>query len=159
MDELDREPGRLDTDEVNVRALNPKDLDWVVSIDAQHSGRQRNEYFKLKLQEAEESTGVRISLAAELDGEACGFLIARLYYGEFGLPEPVAILDSIGVSRASSGKHVGHALLRQLVMNLRALGIETIQTQVEWTQLELLRFFQHSGFSLAPRLCLELKVH
>lgn len=153
---IDREPGWLDTDHVVVRALDANDLDWVVRIDQQHSGRVRREYFRVKLTEANEDTGVRISLAASINGLPVGFLMGRLYYGEFGLPEPVAILDSIGVASGFEGQHVGKALMRQLTMNLGALGIERIQTQVEWDQGELIRFFQRSGFVPAPRLCLEL---
>ena len=54
------------------------------------------------------------------------------------------------------GKHVGEALMRQLTMNLRALGIDRVETQVDWDQLDLIGFFQHAGFRPAPRLCLEL---
>jgi len=35
-------------------------------------------------------TGIKVSLAGELDDCFCGFLLARVYYGEFGAPEPVA---------------------------------------------------------------------
>ncbi len=158
MDDLDREPGTLETDHVSVRTLTPADLEWVVRIDQRHSGRSRAAYYEVKMREAESDTGVRISLAAEIDGEPVGFLMGRLYYGEFGLPEPVATLDSIGVDPDAKGKLVGKALMRQLVMNLRALGIDTIQTQVEWDQTELIGFFRNQGFVPAPRLCLEARI-
>lgn len=158
MDELDRQPGTLDTDHVEVRTLKQDDLDWVVRIDQQHSGRSRREYYRVKLAEANEDTGVRISLAAFIKGEPAGFMMGRLYYGEFGLPEPVAILDSLGVAPAFAGNRVGKALLRQLAANLHALGIEKIETEVEWDQVGLIGFFQHVGFRPAPRLCLELEL-
>jgi hypothetical protein len=97
-DELNREPGSIETDHIEVRTLEIDDLAWVVRIDAQHSGIQRREYYKVKLAEAAKDTGVRISLAALVKGEPAGFLMGRLYYGEFGQPEPVAILDSMGAS-------------------------------------------------------------
>ena len=157
-DSEDLGPGALETDPVEVRTLTPDDLNWVVQIDKAHSGKPRHEYFRVKLKEAQTDTGIRVSLAAVVDRQPAGFLMGRLYYGEFGLPEPVAILDTIGVSKAFSGKHVGKALMRQFMMNLRALGIEKIQTQVEWDQSELIKFFRNSGFTLAPRLCLEAKL-
>jgi ribosomal protein S18 acetylase RimI-like enzyme len=153
--ELSRDPENLERDPITVRRLQPDDLDWVVRIDAEHSGRSRREYYRLKLAESEADTGVRISLAAVVEGEPAGFLTGRLYYGEFGQPEPIAILDSIGVSQARSGQHVASALMQQLETNLAALGIERLQTQVDWHQIDLLRFFQRSGFEPAPRLCLE----
>ena len=151
-------PGTLETDAVEVRTLTSADLDQVVRIDKEWTGRNRREYYQLKLKEAERDTGVKISLAALLDGQIAGFLLGRLYYGEFGRPEPVALLDSIAASKAVSGRHVGDALMRQLRMNLDALGIERIETVVDWKQIDLLSFFAKEGFRPAPRLCLEMEV-
>jgi len=158
MNSMQEQPGTLETDHVEVRNLKAEDLDWVVRIDSQHSGKQRKEFYKVKLAEVAKDTGVRISLAAYVKGEPAGFLMGRLYYGEFGQPEPVAILDSMGVSTAFTGQKVGAALMRQLEMNLSGLGIERLQTQVEWDQIELLKFFQRAGFKPAARLCLEKPV-
>ncbi|MEZ4225243.1 MAG: GNAT family N-acetyltransferase [Polyangiaceae bacterium] len=156
MDQNELEAGTLDTDHVEVRTLAPADLDWVVAIDQRYSGRSRSEYFKKKLAEAQNDTGIRISLAAIVDKVPAGFLMGRLYYGEFGLPEPAAIIDSLGVSQAMAGKKIGKALMRQLAMNLRGLGVQHVQTQVDWDQGDLIAFFRQSGFLPAPRLCLEL---
>ena len=158
MDDLDQSPGELDVDRIDVRVLGEGDLDWVVRIDAQRSGHVRRAYYKLKLEEAVHNTGLRISLAAYVKGEPAGFLMARLYYGEFGQPEPAAVLDSIGIAPAFAGRKVGRALLRQLEMNLAALGVERLETEVDWSMIELVAFFQHAGFKPAPRLCLEKQV-
>jgi len=152
------DPGVLEIDAVEVGSLGPEDLDWVTQIDRQSSGRSRRAYFELKLKEAAQNTGIRVSLAARIDGEPAGFLMGRLYYGEFGQPEPAAVLDSIAVAPAFRGKHVGRALMRQLQMNLNALGIDRLQTKVDWDQLDLLAFFQKLGFTPAARLCLEMPV-
>lgn len=158
MDELDRAPGTLETDHVEVRALAPSDLDWVVRIDAQHFGRPRHEYYQLKLKEAEQDTGVRISLAALVDGTPAGFLMGRLYYGEFGVPEPVALIDTIGVDPERTGQGVGQALLAQFRRNLEALGVRAVRTQADWNDWPLLRFLDHNGFSPLPRVTLEARL-
>jgi ribosomal protein S18 acetylase RimI-like enzyme len=145
-------------DRVEVRALLPADLDWVVRIDSEHGGLSRRGYLEIKLGEAQRDTSVRISLAALVDGSAAGFLMGRVYYGEFGRPVPAAILDTIGVGKAFAGRRVGEALLRQLSRNLAALRIEKIETQVDWDQLALIGFFRRMGFQPAARLCLELPV-
>jgi len=150
-------PGELETDAVPVRELTPSDLDAVVRIDAMRSARSRREYYQRKMEEARASTP-RISLAAEQDGHLVGFLLGRLYYGEFGLPEPTAVIDSIGVHPDFAGRHVGAALMHQLVMNMRSLGIESIRTEVEWDQQALVAFLAKQGFRPAPRLCLELRL-
>ena len=153
---LDREPGFLDTDAVPVRTLGAADLDAITRIDRKIVGRARREYLSRKLSTALRDSGVCISLAAEADGRLAGFLMGSLYYGEFGLPEPVAILDTLEVDPDVRHRRIASALLHQLVLNLRALGIERVQTEVDWTQHDLLAFFAQAGFRPAPRFCLEL---
>jgi ribosomal protein S18 acetylase RimI-like enzyme len=157
-DDLFREPGLTGLEHVLVRELDPRDLDAVVRIDARLSGRPRHEYFRRKIDEATRESGIRVSLAAESAGTFAGFLLGRLYYGEFGLPEPTAIIDTIGVEPELRGRHVGKAMLRQLEMNLRAVGIEVVQTQVDWQLLDLIGFLGSEGFRPAPVLCLEKRL-
>lgn len=150
------EPGHLPTDDIAVRALLADDLTAVVKIDEASMGRPREEYYRAKFREAcEEAGGPRTSLVAEVDGHAVGFLLAKVYYGEFGQAEPVAVIDSVGVDPRYRGKHIGQALLRQLLMNLQALRIERVRTEVDWEQLDLLHFLQRNGFAPARRFCLE----
>lgn len=158
MQDLNAIPGTEELGHVEVRALTSGDLEWITRIDAERSGRRRREYFEVKLKEAACDTGIRMSLSAWIEREPAGFLLSRLYYGEFGEPEPVAILDSIGVARRHQRHQVATALMTQLRANLASLGIERLQTQVEWNHWDLLRFFEKCGFRPAPRLCLELGV-
>lgn len=139
-----------------IRNLRPEDLEAAIRIDARILGRRRDEFFRLKLRQAFADTGIAVSLAAELQGQFVGFLLARVYFGEFGVTERVAVMDVVGVHPDFRGRHVGAALLDQLRTNLLALGIRTLQTEVAWDSLELLAFFQREGFRLAPRLCLDL---
>ena len=141
---------------VTVRGLRPADLEWVIAIDARNVGRRREEFFKIKLQQNLQETGIKVSLAAEIDGLFVGFLLARVYYGEFGTLEPVAVLDTIDVHPDFRGQGVGQALLAQLRVNLHALNVTTLRTEVGWDEPTLLTFFQHAGFRPAPRFCLDL---
>lgn len=143
-------------DEVLVRNITPADLEAIVHIDAANAGRVRDRFLKLKLDQAFKDTGIAVSLAAELDGRVVGFLLARVYYGEFGTVEPSAVMDVVGVSPDYQRRHVASALVDQLRMNLLGLGIRTLQTQVRWDNTELIGFFQREGFAVAQRLCLDL---
>jgi len=143
------EPAR---DTVDVRTLSAKDLEDVVRVDRHITGRERGEYVKHALDEALRESGVRISLAARLDGVVCGYIMARADLGDYGRTEPVAVLDTIGVSPEYAQRGVGRALLEQLFLNLDALRIERVETQVEARALELLGFFYGAGFAPAQRL-------
>lgn len=141
---------------VVVRNLRPSDLDAVILLDAKNIGRRRDEFFKLKLKQALAETGITVSLAAELDGVFVGFLLARVFYGEFGVTERVAVMDVIDVHPDLRGRHVATALLDQLRTNLLALGIGVLRTEVSWENTELLGFFRREGFVMAQRVCLDL---
>jgi len=141
---------------VTVRNLRPRDLDPVIQLDAKITGRQRTEYFKVKLAQALSDTGVQVSLAAEYEGRFAGFLLARVYYGEFGLAEQTAVLDTIGVDPTLRGHGIGTALLRQLRQNLAGLNIRNLRSEVAWDDIELLAFFHRSGFVPAARIGLDL---
>jgi predicted N-acetyltransferase YhbS len=150
------DPETLEQEAVMVRNLRPDDLEAVVALDARNTGRRRDEYFKIKLRQNLEETGIRVSLAAELDDGFVGFLLARVYYGEFGNLEPVAVLDTMDVHPMFRRQGVGAALLGQLHTNLAGLGVPALRTEVSWDDSELLSFFHHTGFRPAQRLCLEL---
>lgn len=155
-DEPDRPPGADPHPGIVVRRLQAWDLDRVIAIDAKITGRRREEFFRLKLRTALADTGIEVSLAAEIDGACTGFLLARVYYGEFGSLEKVAVLDTIGVHPDFKGRGVGTALLDQLRTNLLALGIPRLQTEIGWDNPDLIVFFHHEGFRPAPRFCLDL---
>ncbi len=152
------EPGTLETDAVLVRSLRAEDLPKVVAIDAAAVGRRRPHYFERLLDRALQDSDIHLSLVAELDERVVGFVVATVFYGEFGVIEPSATLDAIGVDPDSRRQHVGEALLRQLRLNLGALRVTRIRTEVAWNDLALLAFFAHQGFTPAARLCLELPI-
>lgn len=152
------EPGVLETDRVVVRAMRESDLDAIVRIDAMSSGRKRPRYFELMLERAVRMAGLQISLVAELEERVTGFMIGSLQYGEFGVSEPSASIEAIGVEFEARRQGVGAALMRQLRLNLGALGVTAIRTDVEWNDFDLLAFLQREGFMPAPRLCLERKI-
>lgn len=143
-------------DEVLVRNVAPGDLETIIHIDAATAGRRRDKFLALKLAQAFRDTGIAISLAAEVDGRVVGFLLARVYYGEFGTVEPSAVMDVVGVNPDFQGRHVASALIDQLRTNLLALGIRRLQTEVPWDNTGLIGFFQRQGFTLAQRVSLDL---
>jgi ribosomal protein S18 acetylase RimI-like enzyme len=152
------EVGLLETDAILVRLMRADDLNTIVAIDSAASGRRRPRYFEVMLHRAISQSGVQISLVAEVDGRVAGFVIGSLYYGEYGVVEPSASIDAISVDPASRGKKIGRALMRQLRLNLAALGIATLRTEVSWDHFGLLAFLKSQGFRPSRRLCLECEL-
>ncbi len=148
------------TDLVDVATLTADDLAAIVRIDAAAVGRPRRAFLEQRLQSALNDGGIRLALAATFVAQRpveglVGFLLGSIHYGEFGLCEPTATIEVVGVDPEARGHHVAAALLAQAEMQLLALGIETLRTEVSWDEFELLGFFRRSGFAPAPRLCLE----
>jgi GNAT superfamily N-acetyltransferase len=148
---MDGEP-----DNVLVRSLRQEDAPRLVRMDQAITGRNRSAWYEGKLKRALEESDLRISLGAEVDGCLVGAVLGSLHYGEFGLPEPIAVLDTILVNPGHARQGVGTALLDQFVKNLSALGIERLRTEVAWDEHDLNLFLGRRGFAPAPRLVLEL---
>ena len=143
---------QLARDVADVRLLSAKDFEDVVRIDRHVTGRDRRDYVQHALDEALRETGVRISLAARIDGVMAGYVMARADLGDFGRTEPVAVIDTLGVAPEYAHRGVGHALMQQLFLNLDALRIERVETVVAVRALPLLGFFLDTGFAPAQRL-------
>ncbi len=153
--DLDETP-QLDRDVVLVRTMRGEDRNAVVQIDALCMGRRRDRFLDAKIKEALGGAGIATSLVAEIDEHVVGFLLGNVYYGEFGVVEPAAVLDVLGVHPDYRGRQAASALIDQLRTNLLGLGIRRLHTQVRWTNTKLLGFFQHEGFEIAQRMALTL---
>lgn len=142
-------------EELPVRSMTERDLPAIVRLDRKITGRDRTAYLTRKASEVMRESAIRMSLVAEVDGQAVGFLMARVDFGEFGRTEPTAVLDTIGVEPAWTRRHLGRALLEQLLLNLGSLRVERVLTEVEWNHLPLLGFLGRTGFGHAQRLAFE----
>ncbi len=155
MSQLVDEP---EVEQVTVRTMRESDLPEIVKIDCLAFGRPRPHYFEVLLLRSLKVTGLQISLVAELEGRVVGYLVGSLYYGEYGIAEPTATIDAIGVEPEVRRKRVGHALMRQFQSNVAAVGVQKLRTEVEWDDFDLLGFFSREGFAPATRLCLEVEI-
>ena len=142
----------------SVRPLGRGDVEQVIAIDRSYSGHSRRHFFEKRLAAAAAHPDDYIHLGAVRGGSLRGFVIARVLRGEFGHEHTVAVLDSIGVEAESRERGVGQALMAALGNAMRGRGARSLQSQADWTNHALLRFFAAAGFELAPRLALQRRV-
>jgi GNAT superfamily N-acetyltransferase len=138
--------------------LGAEDVERVISIDRAYSGRERRHFFERRFAAATARPADYIHIGIVHAGALRGFVIARVFEGEFGRKRPVVVLDAIGVEGESREHGIGRALMEELFRALRERGESLVQSQVDWTNHDLLRFFAASGFRIAPRLVLERSV-
>ncbi len=144
----------LSRDLIPVRSMSKADLGAIIRIDSKYSGQDRSAYYRRAQAEALFGSGVRLSLVAELDGLAVGFIMARVDFGEFGHTMAEAVMYAFGVDPGFQGQGVGQALMSQLIANLAILRVENLRTEVAWNDVDLIAFFSTSGFTPAQRVCL-----
>jgi L-amino acid N-acyltransferase YncA len=147
-----------DTAARTARLLSVDDLEQIIAIDRAHTGHSRRHFFEKRIATATLHPHDFIQIGVVWGGSLCGFAIARVLRGEFGREYAVAVLDALGVEPESQECGVGEALMQELIRILRSLGVRSLQSQVRWANHDLLRFFDASGFALAPRLALERPV-
>jgi len=141
-----------------VRPLEAADLDRMIAIDQDHTGRARRRLFEKRLAAAAAHPDDFIHVGLAQNGKLVGFAFARVLHGEFGRAQDVAALDLVGVESASEHHGVGHALMQGLTEMMKNRGVKLLHSQTDWTNHGLVRFFASSGFALAPRLLLERSV-
>jgi L-amino acid N-acyltransferase YncA len=142
----------------NTRALTAADLERVIAIDRIHSGRSRRHFFEKRFANAQARPNDFVQVGIVTGDGLQGFVVARILRGEFGQKDAVAVLDAVGVDPQSGEHGLGQTLMEGLVDLSKQRGVHSLQSHVSWTNLDLLRFFNASRFSLAPRLDLERSV-
>jgi ribosomal protein S18 acetylase RimI-like enzyme len=138
-----------------LRSLHRDDLDRVSLIENRITGHSRKGFLEKRFAAAAKAPDGFVACAAVRDGKLAGYAIARIQEGEFGAPDTVAVLDVLGIDPDLQRKGTGKAVLGELEGRLKARGIATLRTQVDWGVPAMVRFFSSAGFLLAPVQVLE----
>jgi N-acetylglutamate synthase-like GNAT family acetyltransferase len=155
--EMHKEVGDMDLMEtVKLRVLTIRDINAVADIDESLLGTRRVSYWENKLEKAETS-GVP-SLAAEKDGKVIGFILGSVSGWEYGVPENVGWIDTIGVAKQWQGKGVSQMLFKEISSMFKKVGVDTIYVFVDWKKSDLLQFFEKIGFKRGDMINLEMKI-
>ena len=156
--------------ELKIRVLNENDLDAVVKIDRKVLGKIRRDYWKRKI--AYIDIYPRPALVAEMNGKVVGFILGYVSGWEFGVPDTVGWIDTIGVDPDYQHRGVGRSLFKELIKNLKRTGkekqpeakgtsiegVNVVYTLVRWNDWNMLRFFDKVGFKKGEMISLELEL-
>ena len=137
--------------------MTSNDLDRIIEIDTKVLGKSRPKYWQMKIELVEKHSPMA-SLVAEIDGEVVGFIIGDASGWEYGVPEHIGWIDTIGVDPSFQRRGIAKLLMNEMVTNLKKAGVSTIYTFVNWRDWSLLRFFDAFGFQRGEMLNLELKL-
>ena len=140
-----------------IRPMVPTDLDRIVDIDIKVLGKERTEYWELKFASLEKRSRVS-SLVAEIDGTVVGFIIGGASRWEFGVPEHIGWIDTIGVDPDHQRKGIAKTLFTEMTRRLKKEGVDTIITFVTRRDWVLLKFFNSMGFQKGDMVNLEVDI-
>ena len=157
---------------VKIRVLDESDLDAVVEIDRRVLGKDRRAFWKRKIAYA----GIypRPALVAEFEGKIVGFILGYVSGWEFGVPDTVGWIDTLGVDPAYQRRGIGRALFNALIDIFKRSGreetpeaekregevegVNVVYTLASWSDWDLLQFYHAMGFKKGEILNLELKI-
>lgn len=142
---------------VKIRSLKKEDLETIVEIDGRVLGDKRRDYWERKLERVDNRSS-QVSLVAEVEGNVVGFILGDVNGWEFGVPNTIGWIDTIGVDLVYQKKGLATALAQELIKKLKTIGVKTIYTLVSWNDWDLLQFFHAMGFTRGDMINLELTI-
>ncbi len=144
------------TQEPIVRIIKEQDLERIIEIDNKVLGERRSGYWETKLATITKSP--LPSLVAEIEGIIVGFIFGEASGWEYGVPENVGWIDTIGVDPDYQKKGIGRLLIKELLNYMKKVGVDTVYTYVNWQNWDLLRFFNAMGFNRGDMINLKFKI-
>lgn len=160
MSQMEMPTAGLDIREVYIRPMRQADLSIIVELDAHAFGSTRPSYFERRLavlDSADSETRAIFLVAVYRDG-VVGFVMGTLAYGEFGLTQVTAILDSIAVHPDFRHQGIGQKLTEAFMKQSAIQGASAVYTLVSWDNWTLLKVFHALGFALASTIPLERRL-
>ncbi len=150
--------GRMNPlEHVKIRPLKKADLEIIVEIDRRVLGDKRTDYWVRKLERMGDKSS-QVSLVAEVEGNVVGFILGDVSGWEFGVPDTIGWIDTIGVDPIYQKKGLATALAQELINKLKTIGVKTVYTLVSWNDWDLLQFFHAMGFTRGDMINLELTI-
>lgn len=133
-----------------LRPFTPEYLEPVIALDARLTGHSRRGFYTRHVAAAARDPGSLCSLVVLRDGEVVGVTVARITDGEFGAAHPSATIEAIAIAPEARGQGLAHRVLETLAADLVQRGVVDLQSEADWSESEMVRFFAAAGFALTP---------
>ena len=147
----------MDDSAIKIRLMKADDFDAVVAIDRKVLETSRLEYYEMKFEKLFGSSDyLPVSLVAEKeDAAVVGFVMGEIYMGEYGIYQQEATLDTIGVDPAHQHRGIGKQLINEFMDHLKTIGVQKVNTLVNWNDAALIHFFSTNRFVPSRTINLE----
>jgi len=145
--------------QMSIRPLTLSDLDAIVEIDRRVLGKPRQDFWKKRMELIGATRYSHFCLVAEVEGKVIGFILGEVSGWEFGVPDTIGWINTIGVDPSYQHRGVAKRLGEEFVKNVKAIGVSLVYTLVNWNDWDLLKFFRAMGFARGGDMInLELKI-
>ena len=150
---------KLELKNIVLRNLRRGDLDAIIEIDSMSTGFMRNSYFKRKFERIfGEDHQLLISLIAVEGEKVVGYIMGEANTGEYGIPESVASVDTLGVDPEYKRLGMGAMMLEEYCALAAKAGIELMTTLVSEDYPDIVEFFKTQDFKQANMVALDRKL-
>jgi len=140
---------------LQVRPVEATDLDQVIAIDAEITGKKKTDYwYELFHRYGASRSRQRLFLVAEVGAEIQGFIIGEVRDWEFGFP-PCGWVFGINVRPDARLAGTGTRLLEAICAGFRHAGVDKVRTLIARDNSLVLSFFRSQGMMAAPFIPLE----
>ena len=145
--------------QMSIRPLTLSDLDAIIEIDQKVLGKPREDFWKKRMEQISVTQYPHSCLGAELEGKVIGFILGEVSGWEFGVPDTIGWINTIGVDPAYQHLGVAKRLGEEYIKNVKSIGVSLVYTLVNWNDWDLLKFFRAMGFARGGDMInLELKI-
>jgi len=145
--------------DLRIRPVEAADLDQVIAIDADITGKEKADYwYELFHRYGASRSRQRLFLIAEEGGAMQGFIIGEVRDWEFGSP-PCGWVFAISVRPSARLAGIGARLLEAICAGFRHAGVDKVRTLIARDNSLVLSFFRSQAMMAAPVIPLEKDLH
>ncbi|MBN1225773.1 MAG: GNAT family N-acetyltransferase [Deltaproteobacteria bacterium] len=147
----------FDLSKIVIRGIKESDLDSIVEIEEKNLGLKRKGYWQRELKKNQEGRYLG-SVVAEFEGKVIGFILGDIGSREFGMPENMGWIHTVGVHPDYQHRGVARKLFEDYKERFLKLDVDFVYTIVSLSDNMQLPFFEKIGFRQGNRIYLELDI-